>query len=92
VEMRQGVPVYVLDLLRGRPILGIGVVEVIVCGKVPKHGLPLSKDIIPQKEIVRFLSLAVQKGVVVVALEALNHVPGVACPLIDLAVCFHGIY
>ena len=65
--------------------------EVIVRCEIPQHRLPLYENIISQEEIVSFLSLSVEKRIVVVALEALHHVSGVARPLIYFPICFHGI-
>jgi hypothetical protein len=49
----------------------------------------LDKYVISEKEIVGLLALAIEEGIIVVALEGLDHVAGVRSPLVDLAVGFH---
>lgn len=66
--------------------------EVVICGQIPEHGLPLRKDVVPEEEVVRFLSLSVEEGVVVISLETLHHVSRMTRPLVDLTVCFHCIH
>ena len=52
----------------------------------------MGKHVITQKEIVCFLPLAVQKGVVIVSFEAFDHITRMTAPLIDLAVRLHCVY
>lgn len=66
--------------------------EIVVCREIPKHWLTLGKNIIPEEKVVRFLPLFVEEGVIIVALNALEYISGLACPLIDLPICRHCIY
>jgi len=71
--------------------LWILVMEVVVGREIPKHWLTLSIDVISQKQVVGFLALRVEEGVVIIALEAFHHVTRAALPLVDLSVCSHGV-
>ena len=75
-----------------RPRSGVGVMKVVICRELPQHRLALSEDVISEEQVVRFLTLSIKKGVVVVAFKALYHVPGMARPLIDLPVRLHGVH
>ena len=66
-------------------------VQVVVGDKVPEHWLALGPYVVPEEQIVRFLSLIVEEGIVVVALEALDHITRVALPVVQLAVCRHRV-
>lgn len=67
-------------------------VKIVVRGKVPEHRLSLSEYIVSEEKVVGLLSLTIQEGIVVVSLEAFQHVPRVTSPLIDLPVGLHGVY
>lgn len=68
------------------------VVQVVIRRQIPQHRLPPSEDVVPKEQVVRFLALAVQEGVVVVAFEALHHVSGMTRPLVDLPVRLHRVH
>ena len=67
-------------------------VKIVVGREIPQHRLALDKCVVSEEQIVRFLSLFIKEGVVVITLEAFHHVSRVACPLVNLPVRFHGIY
>lgn len=67
-------------------------VEVVIGREIPQHRLSLNEYVVPEEQIVRFLSLFIKEGVVIVAFEAFYHVSRMACPLIDFPIGFHGIY
>ena len=67
-------------------------VEVVVCRKIPQHWLALNEFVVPKEQIVRFLSLFIEEGIVIIALETFHHVSRMASPLIDFSICFHRIY
>ncbi len=66
-------------------------VEIVVGGEIPKQRLPVYKGIIPEKKIVGFLPLAIKERIVVVPLEAFDHVTRMASPLVDLSIRCHRI-
>ena len=66
--------------------------EVVICREIPQHWLPLNELVVPEKQIVRFLSLFIKEGVVVIAFEAFYHVSRMTCPLIDFPIGFHSIH
>jgi hypothetical protein len=63
--------------------------EVVVRGEVPKHRLTLDIRVIAKKEVVCLLALGVEEGVVVISLEALDHVARMTLPVVELAICCH---
>ena len=65
--------------------------KVVISCKIPEHGLPLCEDVVSKEEVVSFLALAVEEGVVVVPLETFDHIAGVRGPLVDFAVRLHCI-
>ena len=67
-------------------------VEVVIGREIPQHWLTLNENVVPEEQIVRFLSLFIKEGVVIIALKTFYHVSRMACPLIDLPICFHSIY
>lgn len=67
-------------------------VEVVIGREIPQHWLALNKYVITEEQVVRFLSLFVKKRVVIIALETLHHVSRMACPLVNLPICFHSIH
>lgn len=67
-------------------------VKVVIGRKIPQHWLALNEYVISKEQIVRFLSLFIKEGVVIIALETFHHVSRMACPLINFPICFHSIY
>jgi hypothetical protein len=65
------------------------VVEVVVRSKVPQHWLAFGIRVVAKKEIVCLLALGVEEGVVVIPLEALDHVTRMTLPVVELAVGCH---
>ena len=65
--------------------------KVVVGRQVPEHRLPLNVNVIPQEEIVGFLTLSIEERVVVIAPEALDHVSRMTAPLVDLPIRRHCI-
>jgi hypothetical protein len=63
--------------------------EVVVGSEVPQHWLTLDVCVVAQEEVVCLLALCVEERVVVVSLEALDHVARMALPMVELAVCCH---
>lgn len=51
----------------------------------------MNEDVISEEQVVRFLSLFIKEGVVIITLETFHHVSRMACPLIDFPICFHSI-
>ena len=67
-------------------------VEVVIGREIPQHWLPLNKYVVPKEQIVRFLSLFIKEGVVIITFETFHHVSRMACPLIDFPIRFHSIH
>lgn len=67
-------------------------VEIVIGREIPQHWLVLKEYVVPEEQIVRFLSLFVKERVVIIALKTFHHVSRMACPLIDFPICFHSIY
>ena len=63
--------------------------EVVVRGEIPKHRLTLDICVIAKEEIVCLLALGIEEGVVVISLEALDHVARMTLPVVELAICCH---
>lgn len=66
-------------------------VEIVVGCQIPQQRLPVYEGIIPEKEVVSFLPLAIEERVIVIPLEAFDHVTRMASPMVDLSVRFHRI-
>ena len=66
--------------------------EIVIGRQIPQHWLALNKDVITEEQVIRFLSLFVKEGVVIIALETLHHVSRMACPLVNLPICFHSVH
>lgn len=67
-------------------------VKVVIGREIPQHWLALNEYIVPKEQVVSFLSLFIEEGVVIIALETFHHVSRMACPLIDFPIGFHGIH
>ena len=66
-------------------------VKIVISDQIPEHGLALAEDIIAKEQVIGFLPLTIEEGIVIVSFEAFNHISGMTCPLVDLAVCFHSV-
>ena len=66
--------------------------EVVIRREIPQHWLPLNEYVVPKEQIVRFLSLFIEEGVIIISFEAFYHVSRMACPLIDFPIGFHSIH
>ena len=71
---------------------GIGMVEIVVRRKIPKHRNTLRECVVSKKEVICLLALSIKERVVVIPLEAFHHITRVAAPLINLAVGSHGVH
>ena len=67
-------------------------VEIVIGREIPQHWLALNEYVVPEEQIVSFLTLFIKKGVIIIALEAFHHISRMTCPLIDLPICFHSIH
>lgn len=65
--------------------------KIVVRGQIPQHRLAMNVRVVAEEQIVRLLTLSVKEGVVVVALEAFDHVPRMAAPLVDLPIRRHRV-
>ncbi len=66
-------------------------VEIVVGCKIPQQRLPVYESIVSEEEVVSFLALPIEERIIVIPLEAFDHVARMASPLVDLSIRFHRI-